>query len=358
MNSRERVQMALHHERPDRAPINFRSTDIVAENLGKYYGKSYDELLEYYQVDFREVIPSYVGPAFEKSADGTFYDEWGVRRRERITGHSRDLYVDLNPLGDVEDDDDMDKVLGYKWPTPDAYDYSAVERLCDQYEGYAICGPGIHCEGYHGVFHQLTYLFGMENAMILLMSEEEMMQEAVRRVTDFWVGYYDRLLTASKGKMDFIFYKDDMGTQNSLMINRDVFMTYFAPGLKELCDMADSHNATLIYHTCGSVMPLIPDFIDAGVRVLDPIQTSAKNMDIHVLKEKFGDKLTFHGGMDTQQDLPNLKPDAIRELTKETLSVLGKDGGYFFSPSHRIQQDTPLENIDAMYDVALNWNEY
>lgn len=166
MNSRERVQMALHHDRPDRAPINFRSTDIVAENLGKYYGKTHDELLEYYHVDFREVIPPYTGPAFEKSADGTFYDEWGVRRRERVTGHSRDLYVDLNPLGAVEDDDDMDKVLNYRWPSPDAYDYSVVENLCDRYKGYAISGPGIHCEGYHGVFHQLTYLFGMENAMI------------------------------------------------------------------------------------------------------------------------------------------------------------------------------------------------
>lgn len=358
MNSRERVQMALHHERPDRVPINFRSTDLVAENLGKYYNKNYQELLEFYQVDFREVIPTYVGPTYQKSAEGTYFDEWGVRRKERITSHSRDLYVDVNPLGDVVDDEGMEKVLNFKWPTPDNYDFSTVEKMCDQFGGYAICGPGIHCEGYHGVFHQLTYLFGMENAMILLMSEEEMMKEAVSRITDFWVGYYDRLLSAAKGKMDFIFYKDDMGTQNSLMINRDVFMTYFAPGLKKMCEVAESHNAALIYHTCGSIMPLIPDFIDAGVKVLDPIQTSAKNMDIRELKEKFGNQITFHGGMDTQQDLPKLKPEQIRELTKTTLSVLGKDGGYFFSPSHRIQQDTPLENIDAMYDVALNWNEY
>ena len=105
-------------------------------------------------------------------------------------------------------------------------------------------------------------------------------------------------------------------------------------------------------------MPLVPDFIDAGVKILDPIQTSAKDMDIRVLKEKYGDKLTFHGAIDTQKVLPNATADEIKELVRETISVLGKDGGYLFSPSHRIQQDTPTENIVAMYDTAREFNAY
>lgn len=357
MNARERVLTAIHHERPDRVPVNFRSTDIVAERLCARHGFSYEDLLNYFQVDFREVIPPYNGPALAHT-ENTYYDEWGVRRKILVTERSRDIFVDESPLADVEDEEDLERILNYKWPSPDDYDFSVVEKMCDSYEGYSICGPGIHCEGYHGVFHQLTYLFGMENAMMLLATEEELMKAACQKITDYWVGYFDRLLTASKGKMDLIFYKDDMGSQNSLLVSQDMFLKYFAPALKQLNDMCASHNAFMIYHTCGSVQPLIPDFLDAGVTILDPIQTSAKNMDIEVLEQRFGKDLVFHGGMDTQHDLPGMTVEEIEALTKKTIATLGKDGGYLFSPSHRIQQDTPLENIEKMYEVALNWNEY
>ncbi|MBO5354894.1 MAG: hypothetical protein J6B09_02380 [Clostridia bacterium] len=356
MTSKERVLTALHHVRPDRVPINFRATDILAERLKKRH--ACDDLLEHYKVDFREIVVPYTGPVFERTPDNTWLDEWGVRRKEAITKTSRDVYIDLNPLGDIEDADDIEKLLAYPWPSPDQYDFSVAEAMCDRYKDYAICGPGMHCEGYHGIFHQLTYMFGMEQAMCLLVTEEELMKTALRCITDYWLGYYDRLLSAAKGKIDLIFYKDDMGSQDSLLISPEMYKTYFAPSLKELCDLADSYGATMIYHSCGSVVPLIPEFQKCGVKVLDPIQTSASNMDISMLKNTFGDQLTFHGAIDTQQDLPRKSADEIRELVKKTISVLGKNGGYFFSPSHRIQQDTPLENIDAMYDVALNWNEY
>lgn len=355
ITSRERVLTAMNHIRPDRVPINFRSVDTVANRLEHYYSASYQELLQYLQVDFREVIPPYIGPVFEKDENGNFYDEWGVRRKEVITSHSRDVFVDYSPLANVEDLETIEK---YPWPSADNYDFSCLETMCRTFDNYAISGPGIFAEGYHGVFHQLTYLLGMEEAMIKLLTEEELVQAIIDHITEYWLGYYDRMFTACKGRLDFIFYKDDMGTQNGLMVSQEIFRKFFKPCIKKLCDLADSYGAAMIYHTCGSIMPLIPDFIDAGVKVLDPIQTSAKNMDIHELKEKFGDKLTFHGAIDTQKILPNSSPEEITEIVKETLSVLGKNGGFFFSPSHRIQQDTPLETIVAMYDTVRNWNDY
>ena len=355
MNSRERVLTAMNHVRPDRVPINFRSVDKVAERMEQYYSKSYQELLEYLQVDFREVIPPYTGPKFEKDANGNFFDEWGVRRKEVITGHSRDVFVDYSPLAEAED---LEEIINYKWPDVDAYDYSVLPDMCKQFEGYAISGPGLFAEGYHGVFHQLTYLFGMEQAMMNLLTEEELVQETIKHITAYWTGYFERMFDACKGKLDFIFYKDDMGSQNSLLVSQETFRKFFKPSLKEICDLADSYGAAVIYHTCGSVKPLIPDFIEAGVKVLDPIQTSAKDMDIRELKEKFGDKITFHGAIDTQQVLPNSTPEEIVDIVKDTLSVLGQDGGYFFSPSHRIQQDTSTETIVAMYDTVRNWNAY
>ena len=350
MNSRERVLTALNHAEPDRVPINYRSVDVVAERMMQYYHTDYKGLLDILQVDFREVIPPYTGRSFPKDDNGNFYDIWGVRRKELVTDHSRDVFIDYSPLAGV---DEMDIIESYPWPTADDYDYGCLEDMCKQYEGYAICGPGIFAEGYHGAFHMLTYMFGMEEAMMNLLSEEEIAHAVIDHIMKYWVSYYERMFEACKGRLDFIFYKDDMGTQNGLMISKDVFREFFKPAIKELCDLCDSYGAAMIYHTCGSIKPLIPDFIEAGVKVLDPIQTSAKDMDIHELKDSFGKELTFHGAIDTQQVLPNSTPEQIVGVVEETVDVLGKGGGYFFSPSHRIQQDTATETIVAMYDTVL-----
>lgn len=349
MNSKERVLMALNHQKPDRCPINYRATDIVTETMCKHYNTDYDGLLKHLNVDFREVIPPYIGAALKKLDDGTEIDIWGVGRQESITEISRDVYVNYSPMSEVNS---IEEVQNYNWPTADMFDFSQVEKMCDKFEGYAISTPGIHAEGYHGVFHLLTYLFGMEKAMLDLALNEAMIQEAIKHITKFLLDYYDNLLKSANGKIDFVFYKDDFGSQNSLLISRDMFMKFFAPSLKQLIDLADSYGATLILHSCGSVISLIPDFIDLGLKVLDPIQTSAKDMDIKVLKERFGDKLTFHGAIDTQVTLPKSTSSEITDIVKETIDILGKDGGYFFSPSHRIQQDTPLENIIAMFETA------
>jgi len=352
VNSRERVLMSLNHQEPDRCPINLRATDAVIDAMCKHYNKDYYELLQHLNVDFREVFPDYIGSPLKKLDNGTQLDIWGVGRREVITETSRDVFVNYSPLSNANT---VSEVRGHNWPSVDLFDFSQMESKCDRFEGYAISTPGIHAEGYHGVFHLLTYLFGMEKAMMDLALNEEVALEAIKHVSKFLLDYYEKMLQQANGKIDFVFYKDDFGSQNSLLISRDMFIKFFGPSLKQLIELTNSYGATLILHSCGSVMQLIPDFIDLGVKVLDPIQTSAKDMHITTLKEKFGSELTFHGAIDTQVVLPQSSPSEIKEIVKSTIDILGKGGGYFFSPSHRIQQDTPLENIIAMYETA---NEY
>jgi len=352
VNAKERVLMSLNHQEPDRCPINFRATDAIIDLMCKHYKKDYYGLIEHLNVDFREVFADYVGPKSKKLDDGTQLDIWGVGRQELITEISRDVYINYSPLSHAET---VEEVRNFNWPSVDLFDFSQMESKCDRYDGYAISTPGIHAEGYHGVFHLLTYLFGMEKAMLDLAINEEIILEAIKHINKFLLNYYEEMLKQANGKIDFLFYKDDFGTQNSQLISGDMFRQFFGPSLKELIDLANSYGATLILHSCGSVIKLIPDFIDLGVKVLDPIQTSAKDMDISVLKEQFGDKLTFHGAIDTQVVLPKSSPSEIREIVKNTIDILGKGGGYFFSPSHRIQQDTPLENIIAMYEAVNNY---
>lgn len=353
MNARERVLTSLKHQVPDRCPINFRATDKIIDAMCKHYNRNYLALLDYLNVDFREVTPGYVGPAIKKMKDNVYYDIWGVGRKEVVRQNSRDVFVSHSPLSEVKTVNDVKK---HNWPSIDYFYFGKIEKKCDLYDGYAISTPGIHAEGYHGVFHMLTYLFGMEKAMMQMISDENIMQEAIKQVMFYLTAYYEELLKSANGKIDFLFYKDDFGAQNNLMISRDMFCKYFAPGIKELVELADAYDATLMLHSCGSIFKLIPDFIDLGVKVLDPIQTSAKDMDIKVLKDQFGQSLTFHGGIDTQVELPNCSPDEIKELVCHTIDILGKGGGYFFSPSHRIQQDTPLANVIAMYEAANDYS--
>ena len=347
--------MAMAKERPDRVPSNFRATDQVIQRLASSLYTDYYGVLHHFQVDFREIIPPYIGPKAACLADGTQFDLWGVGRKEVTTGEGRDLLISYNPLSDA---DSVEDVENHAWPKAEWFDFGAITKWCQNFKGYALSTPGIHLEGYHGVFHQLTYLFGMEKAMMHLAIRPDLINAAIDKIMVFFTAYYDRLFKASEGAIDFLFYKDDFGGQKNLLISTSMFRQFFAPNIKQLSDLADSYGAKFILHSCGAVMKMIPDFIQSGVAVLDPIQVTADGMDIHELAEKYSDRLTFHGGIDVQRLMPRGSEEEIRAAVRETVEVLGRNGGYFFSPSHRFQPDTPTENITALYDEFFKVGVY
>ena len=355
MDSKERVLITMSHEEADRVPINFRATDYIIENLSKTLKLDYFEILKYFQVDFREIMPSYVGPKFLAMKDGSKIDIWGVRRKEYMTERGKDVLITLSPLKFVKS---TKEIIRHKWPKVEWFDFSQVKKNCNFFKGFAISTPGIHCEGYHGVLHLLTYLFGMEEAMMNLALRPDLIITAKNEIMKFLYRYYEIFLESAGGMIDFLFYKDDFGAQNSLLISPEMFLDFFYPDIKALCQLAANYGAKFIMHSCGSVVKIIPNLIQAGISVLDPIQITAKNMDIHYLKERFGEQLTFHGGIDVQRLMPQGTIEEIHTTVRKTLEVLGKDGGYFFSPSHRFQSDTPLENILALYKFALKYGHY
>lgn len=355
MNSKERVMITMTHRKADRIPINFRATDQIVHRLAKSLCTDYFGVLYHYRVDFREVIPPFIGPKRQRAEDGSEIDMWGVGRKEIVTEKGRDVLISINPLKNASSPEDIKHHI---WPKVEWFDYSHVMRMAKDFREYAVSTPGIHIEGYHGVFHLLTYLFGMEKAMMDLVTNPELIKAGIDEIMKFLTRYYERLLEAAGGMVDFLFYKDDFGGQNNLLISRTMFKEFFYPNIKNLSDLAANYGAKLIMHSCGSIMKLIPDFIEAGVTVLDPIQVTANDMDIRKLKQEFGEHLTFHGGIDVQRLMPYGTVEEIREKAKETIEVLSQNGGYFFSPSHRFQADTPIENIDALYDAAFQFGSY
>ncbi|MCX5637996.1 MAG: uroporphyrinogen-III decarboxylase, partial [Planctomycetota bacterium] len=160
---------------------------------------------------------------------------------------------------------------------------------------------------------------------------------------------------AAGGRIDFFRIGDDFGTQNSLVMSPRMFRDIIKPALKAMADTAKKYGAYYYHHSCGAVRELIPDLIETGVDVLDPIQVQAAGMVPTELKAEFGQKICFSGGVDEQRLLPNGSPEDVRKGVFQLLEDMARGGGFFIGPTHNFQADIPTANILAMYDAARQW---
>ena len=157
----------------------------------------------------------------------------------------------------------------------------------------------------------------------------------------------------SLGSMDAVVtIGDDVGTQRGMMMSRSLWRKVISPYLRKLIAVFHDLGVKVMYHSCGSIIPIIDDLIGNGVDILEPIQTGAEGMDAGALKEKFGKRLSFHGGVDEQDLLPHGSPQCIRQEVERLGKTLGRDGGYILMAAHAFQPDIPCENVVAMYEAA------
>ena len=206
------------------------------------------------------------------------------------------------------------------------------------------------------VFEIGWQLRGLQEFMMDLVEKPEIPMYIMDRLTEIYLENLRRVLDADKAagdRLDMVYFYDDVGTQNSLMVSRKMWKQYVRPYHVKLIELAHKYGKPVMYHTDGAIYPLIPDFIEMGVDVLNPIQPDAKGMDMRKLKDEFGDQLTFHGGVDIMRTLPKGSPAQVAAEVRERVNLLGKNGGYIMCSSHHIQPDTPIENVIAMYDRAL-----
>jgi uroporphyrinogen decarboxylase len=164
-------------------------------------------------------------------------------------------------------------------------------------------------------------------------------------------------LQAVGGYVQIIQFGDDLGMQDRPLMSRSMYQKYLMPGHHKLFHYVHQNsNCAVFLHSCGSIYPLIPDLITAGVDILNPVQTSAKNMDPKRLKEEFGNQITFWGGgCDAQRVLPFATPDEVAQHVMERVKILAPGGGFVFNPIHNIQADVPPDNIISMFNTALEF---
>jgi uroporphyrinogen decarboxylase len=345
--------------RLDRIPIDYWASPEIDSRLCTYYGlppADKQALLDYLDVDFRYIPgPRYIGPPLQTHPDGSENDIWGVPRRRVYFGDGefRGSYENVvrSPLADAQSVTD---VTDYPlWPDPDWYDYSVIPDQCD----------AVHAKGRVVMFmgdrlnriaqlKPMMYLRGVERTLADLARPKSPIFDAiVDRLRTFYTEYLKRILTAANGKIDIIVTGDDFGQQDGLLCSPRTWRSKLLPGFRTFIQTvkAFSKNIAIMHHTCGSVVPIIPDMIEAGLDILNPVQPGTADMDPKTLKTQFGDRLLFHGGISLQGPLRFGTPPEIAAEVKVACETWGKNGGYILCTAHNLNADLRTENIDALF---------
>ncbi len=361
MTSRERVMTAIDHVEPDRVPCDYWAAPEVTDMLLRHFGVSdRDALLEVLGVDLRYIVgPSYAGQEMKVHPDGSVEDLWGVRRRRvsvegRYCRWSYKVVVEP-PLGGMET---VEEIENYgKWPSPDWWDYSGISSECGRYRGYAVVNCGDRLDR-TAQFKPMMYLRGMEQAYIDLVLNPRIAEAVISHIREYFMEYNRRVFEAAEGKIDIFMMGDDFGTQKGLMMDIATWRKFFRKGFRDYIDLAHSYGIKVMHHTCGAVSELIPEFIDAGLDILQSIQPGACGMDLAKLKREYGRYISFHGSVDIQRTLPYGTPEDVRREVRERMEVGKPGGGFIISTAHNIQPDTPLENIIALFEAYREFGSY
>ncbi|TES84673.1 hypothetical protein E3J95_06200 [Candidatus Aerophobetes bacterium] len=371
MTKRERVITTLNHKEPDRVPKDCSAaagmTDDTYKRFIDFLGikddKSefnewrivarFDErVLDALNVDIVSIFlraPREYEPRVKP--DGSIVNEWGMVRK------NIDLYTEIvgHPLANLEVED----IERFPWPDPYAPGRTdglreEVKRLYSETD-YAIKAA---CP-MNSFLEFSLWMRGFEEFFVDLALHEDFVNALLDKELELQKGFYEVLLDAVGDYIQIIETSDDLGTQRGPQISLEMYRKFIKPRQKEINDFIHRRtDAKLFQHTCGSAYQFIPDLIEIGLDILEPIQPLAKDMEPERLKKEFGDRLSFWGGIDIQHVLPYGTPEEVGEHVESRLKVLAPGGGYVVSPAHCIQKDTPPENILALFRAVDELGRY
>ncbi|GBD93250.1 methylcobalamin:coenzyme M methyltransferase [bacterium BMS3Abin05] len=355
MTSRERVIRTFYHEKTDRVPIDYMANPAIDRKLKHHFRlKDNDDegLRRALHVDFREIAVPYTGPVLHDPIPGLMVDPaWGFRRK--WVTHDWGGYWDYAefPLKDL----DMEMAENWPTPSPDDYDYSVVEDRCKQWKDPAIY---IGNPGLGDIMNTTGFWCGTETVYLSVGLKDPAWLCLVDRRLDFQLEQTKRILEAAKGRIDFMWLGEDLGTQTGPLISPQSYRELIKPRHKKFVDLAKAYNIPVMFHSCGSSSWAFEDMIEMGISAIDTLQPEVANMEPSYLKRNYGDRLAFHGVVSTAGPLATAPVDEFKRSLREILSIMMEGGGYFLAPTHEIQDNTPLENALALYEFALKWGKY
>ena len=354
MTHRDRVLTALSHHAPDRLPRDYWATDEVSSRLLAHLGlRGNEELLRRFGIDLRYVQgPAFVGQELRRYPDGSVEDLWSVRRIAKTISrggyewtYRHVLEAPLQAAQTVADVETYEH-----WPSAEWWNYSQLKAQCAQHAGYAVVNAGDRLDR-TAQLKPMMYLRGMEQTYLDLALNPQIAEAIIHHIVEYFLQYNRRVFETAGGVIDIFMMGDDFGTQQGPMMSLETWRRFFRPGFSAYIELAHRYGLRVMHHTCGSVVDLIPDFIDCGLDILQSLQPQAAGMDLARLRREYGRDICFHGGIDIQGVLPHGTPQQVREHVKERVAAAGGGGGYILCTAHNLQPDTPTENALALFEA-------
>jgi len=381
MNSRERVLTALNHREPDRIPVDLGSTQVTGIHLVAARGLRAaldlppvepvlcdtiqqlalpeEDLLARLEVDTRGLFPlnSHNWQIHEEPAGEywAYHDEWGItHHRPRPDG----LYYSIVRVPLEGPEITAADIRDHAWP--DMADPRRIAGLRERAlkaraQGYAI----VLKDSFAGIFEMAQRIVGMQELLIMMATDEALAETLFDRLLELKLGFWGMALPQLGDVVDVVTYADDYGTQQSQIISPAMFRRLLKPRVQTLFAHIKqlAPHTKQFFHSCGNIRPLIPDYIEIGAEVLNPVHIRARGMDPAALKRDFGADVAFWGGaVDTQDVLPHGTPDQVRDDVRRNLDALAAGGGYVFNTVHNIQADVPPANLLALWDALRAFN--
>ncbi len=347
MTAKERVRRTFEFEKTDRVTIGYEANAGVHERLCGALGVRPDDMEGLYQalgVDYRGIGAPYTGPELFKAPPNRRVNQMEgciMRWVEHESGGYWD-FCDF-PLKDAEDED----FDAFPVPDPDNFDYDQARERAKAYGNeYALFVGGA---GTPDVINSNGRIMGMEDVLCHLLTENEAAMRFIERRASFQLRMMERLLDKLKGMVDFVWLGEDLGTQHTQLISTELYRRTIKPIHKRFVDLAASHNLPVLIHSCGSSSWVYEDFIEMGIRGVDTLQPEAHNMSPEYLVSHFGGRLNFRGCISTAGPLAYGTPEEVEQNCREVLEIMRPCGGYHFAPTHSIQDNSPTENVLAMY---------
>lgn len=381
--SRKRVEASLNHREPDRIPFDLGGSiltgisakayrrlrdylglpeiEIEIEDICQGLGRVHDDVKQRLGVDVYGVNPGKTRTSNVKmvSEDGydKFVDEWGIEWWRPQDGG---LYFDMrkHPLAEVED---VSELAGRKWPDP--LDPGRYEGMAEKADDLMNKKQVAYILGRNapGIFEIAMWSRGHENFYCDLIANQPLAEYLLDTVMEIKMKYWEKALSLVGDNVMMISEADDIASQNAPLISPELYRKLIKPRHQKLFGFIKKKapRAKIFYHSCGAIMDMIPDLIEEGVEILNPVQVSAAGMDTRELKRRFGKDVTFYGGgVDTQRVLPFGTPGEVRDEVKRRIDDLAPGGGFIFNTVHNIQADVPPENIMAMWETLREYGKY
>jgi len=345
MTPKERWLAVLAGQSPDRVPMDYWGTPEATRKVRAHLGcRTRWDMIERLRIDaVVGVGPEYVGPKLPRNTD-----MYGRRYRGVDYGSGRYVECISGPLENYHSVDEIE--ANYTWPSVDWFDYSVIpDQIRGRKRNYPIRGGGSE------PFLIYAELRGREQAYIDLVEHPDIVHYCLDKLFDLCYENTVRIYEQIPGQVNLTYVAEDFGGQESLLFSPAIIREFFLPRMKRMVDLAHQAGAYAFFHSDGAIRRIIPDMIEIGIDLLNPIQWRSPGMDRANLKKDFGDSVVLHGGVDNQYTLPFGTVDEVRAEVRDNIEMMGQGGGYILAPCHNIQAVSPPENVVAMYEAGWEY---